>query len=64
MATSKPEIELNEDPASTWGATDAYKEAWHAKYGSDEDASAEAAKAPAAGTGSSTNTSDTSTASK
>lgn len=27
------EINLSEDPASTWGATDAYKQAWNEKYG-------------------------------
>lgn len=27
------EIELNEDPASTWGASETYKAAWNEKYG-------------------------------
>jgi len=27
------DIKLNEDPASTWGATEAYKAAWFKEYG-------------------------------
>ncbi len=27
------DLELNEDPQSTWGATAEYKAAWHEKYG-------------------------------
>ena len=27
------DLELNEDPTSTYGATEEYKAAWHAKYG-------------------------------
>ncbi len=28
------DIELSADPESTWGATEEYKAAWHAEYGS------------------------------
>lgn len=31
------DIELNPDPVSTYGATEEYKAAWHAKYGKSED---------------------------
>lgn len=31
------ELELNPDPTSTYGATEAYKAAWHAKFGGDAD---------------------------
>lgn len=27
------EFELNEDPQSTWGQSEEYKQAWHEKYG-------------------------------
>ena len=41
------DFELDPEPGSTIGATEAYKEAWHAKYGDKEAVKAAQAQAEA-----------------